>query len=111
MYLTLPVSNVPSRSSLSPWSSQREVHLLDCLRQFAKHEELCEENWAYCERTRRCERSHKKLDIWTAPECLIVHLKRFAVKFPSGPVESTGFCDLLCFLKLCHLFVMSRFKM
>ena len=65
--------------------------MLDCLQHFATHEELQPDDWAYCERTRRCERSSKKLDIWSAPECLIVHLKRFAVDSTSGAVCHQSF--------------------
>eukprot|EP00438_Fugacium_kawagutii_P011833 Skav236775 [mRNA] locus=scaffold1361:32085:49540:+ [translate_table: standard] len=82
VYLSLPISEVPSVPSYRP-----EVNLLDCLHQFATREELGEDDWAYCETTRRCERSSKQLDLWTAPECLIIHLKRFAVDFASGDTE------------------------
>lgn len=82
VYLSLPVASVGSELA----SAQR-VHLVDCLHHFSSHEELNQDDWAYCERTRRCERSSKKLDIWSAPECLIIHLKRFAVDSTSGGTE------------------------
>lgn len=91
VYLSLPISDVPSVES--PSYLTREVNLLDCLNQFATREELGEDDWAYCDTTRRCERSSKQLDLWTAPECLIIHLKRFAVDFATG--SGAGACDFV----------------
>ena len=81
VYLSLPIRTEagPSIGSKSSRLASPEVNLLHCLEQFANHEELAQDDWAYCERTRRCERSSVKMDIWSAPECLIIHLKRFAV--------------------------------
>lgn len=89
VYLSLPIrtesTSIGSKSSRLSLSS--EVNLLHCLEQFANHEELAQDDWAYCERTRRCERSSVKMDIWSAPECLIIHLKRFAVDATTGDTE------------------------
>lgn len=86
VYLSLPIRTEagPSIGSKSSRLSSPEVNLLHCLEQFANHEELAQDDWAYCERTRRCERSSVKMDIWSAPECLIIHLKRFAVDATTG---------------------------
>jgi len=86
VYLSLPVASAGSDLGSLDAGAQR-VHLMDCLHHFSSHEELNQDDWAYCERTRRCERSSKKLDIWSAPECLIIHLKRFAVDSTSGGTE------------------------
>ena len=64
-----------------------EVSLEDCLDAFTRLEELAQEDWVRCERTGRFERSRKKLDLWTAPDCLLVHLKRFGSEQLSGPLE------------------------
>merc|ERR1712232_343099 len=48
-----------------------------CLDSFASPEELAVEDRVRCEKTQQLERSIKKLDVWTAPECLVIHLKRF----------------------------------
>jgi len=89
VYLSLPIRTEagPSIGSKSSRLSSPEVNLLHCLEQFANHEELAQDDWAYCERTRRCERSSVKMDIWSAPECLIIHLKRFAVDATTGDTE------------------------
>lgn len=99
VYLSLPIrtegngepsrsksSGTPGRGTPGP-AEAGPVNLLHCLEQFANHEELAQDDWAYCERTRRCERSSVKMDIWSAPECLIVHLKRFAVDATTGDTE------------------------
>ena len=93
VYLSLPIRTVEGRSTsigskapprVMSSSPSPEVNLVHCLEQFANHEELAQDDWAYCERTRRCERSSVKMDIWSAPECLIIHLKRFAVDATTG---------------------------
>ena len=93
VYLSLPIrtSAAPSIGSKSEIRlASPEVNLLHCLEQFANHEELAQDDWAYCERTRRCERSSVKMDIWSAPECLIIHLKRFAVDATTGAGAKRG---------------------
>ncbi|CAK0812062.1 unnamed protein product [Prorocentrum cordatum] len=61
--------------------------LQDCLEAFTRREELAEEDRVRCEKTGNVERSLKKLDLWTAPECLIIHLKRFGSDQAYGPLE------------------------
>ena len=95
VYLSLPIrppeATAPSIGSKSEIRlASPEVNLLHCLEQFANHEELAQDDWAYCERTRRCERSSVKMDIWSAPECLIIHLKRFAVDATTGAGAKRG---------------------
>mmetsp|Transcript_73040 Transcript_73040/g.171274 ORF Transcript_73040/g.171274 Transcript_73040/m.171274 type:complete len:760 (+) Transcript_73040:54-2333(+) len=70
VYLTLPIPSVAD--SLTP-----ERSLEDCLQAFSKEEELCTDDWVWCDQTQQRERSMKKIEIWSAPECLIIHLKRF----------------------------------
>eukprot|EP00425_Heterocapsa_triquetra_P047038 CAMPEP_0195074464 /NCGR_PEP_ID=MMETSP0448-20130528/17561_1 /TAXON_ID=66468 /ORGANISM="Heterocapsa triquestra, Strain CCMP 448" /LENGTH=835 /DNA_ID=CAMNT_0040106721 /DNA_START=33 /DNA_END=2540 /DNA_ORIENTATION=+ len=64
-----------------------QVTLEDCLNAFTRREELAPEDWVRCSTTGRAERSLKKLDIWTVPDCLLVHLKRFGSEQLSGPLE------------------------
>merc|ERR1719460_2212601 len=64
-----------------------EVTLEQCLDNFERREELAEDDWVTCEKTKKRERSLKKLDIWNSPECLIIHLKRFGSDTLAGPVE------------------------
>ncbi|KAJ3373124.1 hypothetical protein GGF31_001112 [Allomyces arbusculus] len=54
------------------------VALEDCLREFARDEELDPNEWYHCPRCQRRERSSKRLQVHRAPPVLVVHLKRFA---------------------------------
>lgn len=65
----------------------QEVTLEKCLDLFTRKEELLKEDWVRCAKTKDFERSLKKLDIWTAPECLLIHLKRFGGDILGGPLD------------------------
>lgn len=68
-------------------SSFSKVRLEQCLEVFTRCEELAQEDWATSSRTQEFERSLKKLDLWSAPMCLVVHLKRFGSEQLTGPIE------------------------
>ncbi|KAH7061393.1 hypothetical protein B0J12DRAFT_292387 [Macrophomina phaseolina] len=53
------------------------ITLEDCFAETAKTEILSEENAWYCNRCKELRRASKTLEIWTAPDILVVHLKRF----------------------------------
>ncbi|KNE71660.1 hypothetical protein AMAG_16215 [Allomyces macrogynus ATCC 38327] len=65
-------NGVHARPMLAP------VALEDCLREFARDEELDPNEWYHCPRCQRRERSSKRLQVHRAPPVLVVHLKRFA---------------------------------
>mmetsp|Transcript_28147 Transcript_28147/g.77717 ORF Transcript_28147/g.77717 Transcript_28147/m.77717 type:complete len:672 (+) Transcript_28147:247-2262(+) len=77
MYLSLPVPD--------PGPSATQVTLAQCLDAFTESEELAQEDWVRCEKTQQPERSCKRLEIWSLPECLVVHLKRFGSAWLAGP--------------------------
>ncbi|GAB7345899.1 hypothetical protein MBLNU457_4137t1 [Dothideomycetes sp. NU457] len=54
------------------------VSLEDCFAETAKTETLSEENAWYCNRCKELRRADKTLAIWTLPDILVVHLKRFS---------------------------------
>jgi len=54
------------------------VSLEDCFAETAKTETLSEENAWYCARCKELRRADKTLMIWTAPDILVLHLKRFS---------------------------------
>jgi ubiquitin carboxyl-terminal hydrolase 4/11/15 len=84
----LPEPVAPPNSDLSTaTTADVSVTLEDCLRNFTRLEELQKEDWVKCEKTDSVELSMKKLDIWSAPDCLIVHLKRFGSEMLTGPVQ------------------------
>jgi ubiquitin carboxyl-terminal hydrolase 4/11/15 len=54
------------------------VSLEECFKESAKGEILTEENAWYCNRCKELRRASKQLEIWTTPDILVVHLKRFS---------------------------------
>lgn len=74
-------------SAIAPNPAEQETTLEQCLEAFQKREELAKEDWVTCDKTKSVERSLKKLDIWSLPDCLIVHLKRFGSEMLTGPIE------------------------
>ncbi|TKA67109.1 hypothetical protein B0A49_11932 [Cryomyces minteri] len=54
------------------------ITLGDCFAETAKSEILSEENAWYCNRCKELRRASKTLEIWTVPDILVVHLKRFS---------------------------------
>lgn len=54
------------------------VTLNDCLDEFGKAEILSENDAWYCPRCKEHRRASKTLELWTAPDILVVHLKRFS---------------------------------
>uniref|UniRef100_A0A3Q2EIZ1 ubiquitinyl hydrolase 1 n=1 Tax=Cyprinodon variegatus TaxID=28743 RepID=A0A3Q2EIZ1_CYPVA len=78
---------------------QSTVQLQDCIELFTNMETLEEENPWYCPVCKKHQLATKKLDLWSLPEVLIIHLKRFSytkftrekldtiVDFPLRPSE------------------------
>ncbi|KAI9172922.1 Ubiquitin carboxyl-terminal hydrolase 2 [Blastocladiella emersonii ATCC 22665] len=54
------------------------VHLADCLREFAREEELEPNEWYHCPQCKKRQRTSKRLQVHRLPPVLVVHLKRFA---------------------------------
>ncbi len=53
------------------------ITLRDCFKRFAEREQLSEANTWYCSKCKEHRRAFKKMELWSPPEILIVHLKRF----------------------------------
>lgn len=78
------------------------ISLDDCFAETAKTETLSEENAWYCGRCKELRRADKTLEIWTVPDILVVHLKRFSgeryrrdkvdilVDFPTEGLDLSG---------------------
>ena len=70
--------------------NEPEIDLLDLLEKFGKLEKLTEDNKWFCAKCKIDQLAKKKIEIFTCPEILILHLKRFKntsklenlVKFP-----------------------------
>jgi ubiquitin carboxyl-terminal hydrolase 4/11/15 len=54
------------------------ITLDECFTATAKGEILTEENAWYCNRCKELRQAEKTLEIWTAPDILVIHLKRFS---------------------------------
>ena len=60
-------------------AQKKQVIQLDhCLELFTKEEQLGENDLWYCPRCKKHQQATKKFDIWSLPDVLIVHLKRFS---------------------------------
>ncbi|EAY23747.1 Clan CA, family C19, ubiquitin hydrolase-like cysteine peptidase [Trichomonas vaginalis G3] len=57
---------------------EKSIDLEKCLDLFSEELVLDEENKWFCPKCREFVQASKKMDIWTSPEILIIHLKRFA---------------------------------
>ena len=53
------------------------ITLDDCFVETGKREVLSEDNAWYCNRCKEMRRAAKTLEVWTIPDILVVHLKRF----------------------------------
>lgn len=58
--------------------TKRDITLYDCLEEFTKEEQLGEDDLWYCPRCKKHQQATKKFDVWTVPDILVVHLKRFS---------------------------------
>ncbi len=58
--------------------SQRGISLQDCLDEFTREEELGEDDPWYCPQCKKHQQATKKFDLWSVPDVLVVHLKRFS---------------------------------
>ncbi|KAI8942031.1 hypothetical protein NX059_000137 [Plenodomus lindquistii] len=54
------------------------ITLEECFMETSKSEVLSEDNAWYCSRCKELRRATKTLEIWTVPDILIIHLKRFS---------------------------------
>uniref|UniRef100_A0A1A8N702 ubiquitinyl hydrolase 1 n=2 Tax=Nothobranchius rachovii TaxID=451742 RepID=A0A1A8N702_9TELE len=68
---------------------QTTVQLQECIDLFTTVETLEEENPWYCPVCKKHQLATKKLDLWSLPEVLIIHLKRFSyTKFTREKLET-----------------------
>ncbi|XP_042263837.1 ubiquitin carboxyl-terminal hydrolase 11 [Thunnus maccoyii] len=76
-------------SSMEVPQQQTTVQLAECIELFTTVETLEEENPWYCPVCKKHQLATKKLDLWSLPEVLIIHLKRFSyTKFTREKLDS-----------------------
>jgi hypothetical protein len=54
------------------------ISISDCFNLYTKTEELSEQDYWYCTKCKGHQASTKKFDLWSLPQVLVVHLKRFS---------------------------------
>lgn len=64
--------------------------LAACLAKSMEREVLSEMDSVYCKKCKEHRCQSKKLDLWSLPQCLIVHLKRFGRERLDGPLVKIG---------------------
>jgi ubiquitin carboxyl-terminal hydrolase 4/11/15 len=74
--MTVTVDPSVSQSK-AKFSEKGQVSLDDCLDKFSEVEQLGPNDPWYCPTCKKLEQAYKKFQIWSAPEILVVHLKRF----------------------------------
>ncbi|KIK61734.1 hypothetical protein GYMLUDRAFT_243413 [Collybiopsis luxurians FD-317 M1] len=58
--------------------SSQGISLSDCLDEFTKEEQLGADDLWYCPQCKKHQQATKKFDLWSTPDVLVVHLKRFS---------------------------------
>lgn len=75
---TLEDTEVQEKKSRRIARRKNGITLDECFTETAKSEVLSEDNAWYCSRCKELRRATKTLEIWTVPDILIIHLKRFS---------------------------------
>ncbi len=68
---------VEHESCVGERPTEAPLTLTDCLRRFSRTEQLGENDMWYCGTCKAHVQAFKKMDLWNAPEVLVVQLKRF----------------------------------
>lgn len=68
---------VQERKTTRALRKKQGITLDDCFAETGKREVLSEDNAWYCGNCKELRRATKTLEIWTMPDILVVHLKRF----------------------------------
>ena len=58
-------------------NAKKPVTVYDCLEQFSKQEVLGQNDLWYCPKCKDHRQATKKIELWSAPDILTIHLKRF----------------------------------
>ncbi|KAL8969770.1 MAG: hypothetical protein Q9183_001835, partial [Haloplaca sp. 2 TL-2023] len=98
----LPDPALEEKRRLRNQRRKNGVSLNDCLDEFGKKEILSENDAWYCPRCKEHRRASKQFELWTAPDILVIHLKRFSSQgrlrdkldvFVDFPVEGLDLTD------------------
>ncbi|KAF2732115.1 UCH-domain-containing protein [Polyplosphaeria fusca] len=75
---TLDDPELQEKKSKRAQRKKNGITLEECFAETAKSEILSEENAWYCNRCKERRRATKTLELWTVPDILVIHLKRFS---------------------------------
>jgi len=75
---TLEDSEIQEKKARRAARRKHGITLDECFTETSKSEVLSEDNAWYCGRCKELRRATKTLEIWTVPDILIIHLKRFS---------------------------------
>lgn len=77
MYISVPIPLLDSDMENEKNEDRYDLDLNECLREFTKEERLEKEESFFCDSCGEKTESTKKIEIWKAPNILIIHFKRF----------------------------------
>lgn len=60
---------------------KKNLSLIDCIKAFCKEEVLSQNDSWFCPNCKSYQPARKKLDIWSVPDVIVFHLKRFTSNF------------------------------
>jgi ubiquitin carboxyl-terminal hydrolase 4/11/15 len=98
----VPDPTLEKKAAARDAKRKRAVTLQDCFEETSKEEILSQENAWYCDRCKEHRLASKQLEIWTIPDILVIHLKRFSasrnfrdkidilIDFPKEGLDLTG---------------------
>ncbi|EKX47038.1 hypothetical protein GUITHDRAFT_106951 [Guillardia theta CCMP2712] len=72
--------------------SGKQITLQDCLTKFTSTETLSEHDMWYCSRCKEARRARKTMSLWSVPNFVIFHLKRFSEDESYGGREKIETC-------------------
>lgn len=58
-----------------------DIVLADCIDLFLVSEKLGDDNLWYCKECKKLQQGFKKFDIWSLPNVLVIHLKRYKTAY------------------------------
>ncbi|KAL3119782.1 hypothetical protein niasHT_008662 [Heterodera trifolii] len=75
---SMEVGHLVEREVTMMASLKKSYTLKECIDMYTQQEQLNEEDSWYCPNCKTHRRAFKKLDLWTLPQILVIHLKRFS---------------------------------
>lgn len=74
---------------------EKKLDIQDCFDAYTVREQLGASDTWYCPRCKEHRQAYKKFDIWTVPEVLVMHLKRFKYTVYSSTYSASAYRDKL----------------